>query len=675
LFKLLSQLLKKESPSPSYPSLPKFNREGESNITGLYLAGDIAGKALIKVALNDGYELGNRLSAKLSGFPEDSFDFRVIVVGAGVAGVAAAVRLNELCKNVIVLESGRCFETLRSFTKGKTLFAEPVNIHLKGSIPFEENKVDLALEQLEDAVKKSGIKIREHTGVLDIKSENGGFRVATDKGEFTSELVVLCIGKSGDPRMAGVPGEKEYLEKISHVLADPEDFNDKNILIYGGGDVALEAALALCDNNRVTIAYRGKVFTRPKKRNVDALLKKEKEGRIDVRTDTVLVEIGKNKALVKDNTSLKETSLDNDHIFEMLGSSLPDAFFKKIGLKMEQQWDAGKWLAFLTACALVFPIYTWKKGFWPFEYYGQGVSQMTGILKNPSFWYSGLYTIVMALFGFFAMKRWSKKWTDTHQIARFTSLIAFQIISFVLIECTFAVFLPGDTWWRAYAVSNPFPLLFDSFYNLAGVSSGELKWAIALLAFLVTFVVIPVSVRWHGKRFCSWICGCGGLAETLGDRWRHLSPKGGKSRRLEIMGDAVLFWAVISAGVIMFFYNGNTASSGLWHRAYSVIADFWLIAIIPVALYPIMGGKIWCRYWCPLAKYMEILSRLYGKLAIKANDKCIQCTQCSRYCQVGVDVMAFAQNGESFSNKETSCIHCGICIAVCPMDVLEFERS
>jgi len=141
------------------------------------------------------------------------------------------------------------------------------------------------------------------------------------------------------------------------------------------------------------------------------------------------------------------------------------------------------------------------------------------------------------------------------------------------------------------------------------------------------------------------------------------------------MGTIVLFWAVISAAVILFVYDGNTGAAGLWHKSYVVIADFWLIAVIPMLFYPILGGKIWCRYWCPLAKYMEILSKKYGRLKIVSDEKCIQCTQCSKYCQVGVDVMAFAKNGEAFSNKETSCIFCGICITVCPMSVLSFQTG
>lgn len=108
---------------------------------------------------------------------------------------------------------------------------------------------------------------------------------------------------------------------------------------------------------------------------------------------------------------------------------------------------------------------------------------------------------------------------------------------------------------------------------------------------------------------------------------------------------------------------------------YSLLADVWLIGIIPVTLYPFFGGKIWCRYWCPLAKWMEMWSRWFGRLRIESNDKCITCGECSRYCQVGIDVMSFAKNQQAFDNRNTSCIHCGICITVCPMDVLSFENG
>ena len=171
--------------------------------------------------------------------------------------------------------------------------------------------------------------------------------------------------------------------------------------------------------------------------------------------------------------------------------------------------------------------------------------------------------------------------------------------------------------------------------------------------------------------FCTWVCGCGGLAETFGDAWRHLAPKGLKSRKWEFMGPVVLVWSIVSLAVIIIAFN-SAGNNSVW-RSYDYIVDFWLVAVIPIGLYPFFGGKVWCRYWCPLAHYMKFLSAWYGKLRIVSNDKCISCTQCSKYCQVGVDVMDFAKNQKPFDNKNSSCIHCGICITVCPVDVLSFD--
>jgi polyferredoxin len=113
---------------------------------------------------------------------------------------------------------------------------------------------------------------------------------------------------------------------------------------------------------------------------------------------------------------------------------------------------------------------------------------------------------------------------------------------------------------------------------------------------------------------------------------------------------------------------------------YHLIADVWLVGIIPVTLYPFMGGKVWCRYWCPLAKMMEAFSRLYTRLNISrfrivSNDKCIGCMECTRNCQVGIDVMSFALKQEVLDNSNSCCIGCGICVSVCPMDVLSFRPA
>jgi len=196
---------------------------------------------------------------------------------------------------------------------------------------------------------------------------------------------------------------------------------------------------------------------------------------------------------------------------------------------------------------------------------------------------------------------------------------------------------------------------------------------------LLSFVIIPIFVLFHGKRYCSWICGCGGLAETFGDRWRHLAPKGKKSIALEKMGNLVLLIAiVVTVGMLtkdIYGFIREPTEYGMW--IYRIFVDVWLVGILPVTLYPFMGGKVWCRYWCPLAKMMQYTSSFWSKrgighFRIEPNDKCIACGECTRYCQVGIDVMSYALKQETLDNVTSSCIGCGICVTVCPMDTLMF---
>jgi polyferredoxin len=288
--------------------------------------------------------------------------------------------------------------------------------------------------------------------------------------------------------------------------------------------------------------------------------------------------------------------------------------------------------------------------------------------------YSLLYTIVMVVFGYQAMMRWRSVARDKrYQTYRYLTLLAFQVAFFLIVNVLAVQALSVKYAWRAWGLYQPYPLFFNTFFWWY---DGDPKW---IMTFFVgagvvgTLVAIPIASRKHGKRFCTWVCGCGGLAETLGDRWRHLSAKGKRSRAWEFQAVVIFAASVVIAMVVIGIYetDGNNA----WWRAYSYIVDFWLVAVIPIALYPFFGGKVWCRYWCPLAAYNGLLAKWYGKLKIASNEKCISCTQCSKYCQVGVDVMAFAKNQQAFDNKNSSCIQCGICIDVCPMDVLSFSTE
>jgi polyferredoxin len=218
------------------------------------------------------------------------------------------------------------------------------------------------------------------------------------------------------------------------------------------------------------------------------------------------------------------------------------------------------------------------------------------------------------------------------------------------------------------------PLFFYTFFY-----NPHMIWVV--WGVILTFVIIPIFVLFNGKRYCSWICGCGGLAETFGDRWRHLAPKGKSSIKLEWMGHAVLIFAAAVTGLILLrdvIGLVRTADWGIY--LYRIFADVWLVGILPVTVYPFMGGKVWCRYWCPLAKLMQLMSAVMTKVGLSrfhivANDKCIACNECSRNCQVGIDVMQYALKQETLDNATSSCIGCGICVSVCPMDTLSFSKD
>lgn len=692
---------------PATIKLPEVNEKHESNIPGLYIIGEVGGTPLIKLGLNQGHELIEDLfgSQPPSKNGDDVFD--VLIVGAGASGLGAASHAHELGINYIVIEQGKPANLIRSFTKGKPLFIEPLDVPLKSSMWAEESSKEELLAKWDQEIAERGLKINSHEAVTDIKKATDFFVVTTSKTTYKARYVVLAIGKAGNPRKAGVPGENEYGEKIAHFLADPDEFRNKDILIYGGGDVAAEAAIALAPHNRITMVTIDPEFLYPKKRNIDKLHELQQQGKLTVHFDSKLKEIGSDFVIFEKDR--REIKLKNDQVFEMIGAELPLKFFNKIGVKLEGDWDIKRYLYLAAMFVICYTVYAIKAPWWPFNQ--TFFADATGNAQNlkdyltlnwnifgftkyvsPGFWYAALYTAFMSYFGFKAYVRWGVNYKDSYQKKRYITLIATQwslgflvpefIMWYVHYNAGANIILGSPEYsWKAYGFEYIWPLQFHQFFY--DISLFYIIWGL-----MTAFVVIPILSIHHGKRYCTWFCGCGGLAETWGDRWRHKAPKGRRAKAWEWMNVAVLVWAFVATLLV----GGNMLFGYLWYGDiyhwfgplsdigekarswYAYIADFWLVGVIPVTLYPFFGGKVWCRYWCPLAKWMEFWSHRFGKLGIKSNEKCITCGECSRYCEVGIDVMSFAKNQERFSNQNTSCIQCGICVTVCPMDVLSFDK-
>jgi NosR/NirI family transcriptional regulator, nitrous oxide reductase regulator len=680
-------------PEPSYPPLPLLTEEGQAKgVPGLSVIGEVSGVPLLKLGLNSGHQAIDKIAKALGPNAErptgDVYD--VLIVGAGAAGMGASMRAQELGLRYITLEANQLAQTVVSMTKGKLLFAEPNGVPQVSSVWFEECTKEVLLERWRTLVQEKKLNIKEQTKVTNLQRKGGLFEISSDAGDFKAKRVILAIGKAGNPRKAGAKGEREFASKIFHRLEDADLVSGKEICIYGGGDVALEAALALCDKNRVTLVTIDKELVFPKKRNIDALLEKVKAGKVALSMGTTLKEVTATTIAIEGPSGKKE--LPNDLLFEMIGSEIPLKFLTQAGLTMEKQWTWQRYVLLLSSFSLVYLFYAWKKGFplnpsrnlyrpaeamfpWSEIYPALPKDLVINMARplgfEPSFWYSGLYSLLMLVFGLLAMRRWNSK----HQTLRYISLIGFQVIFFVLVNLGAPKVVGENNAWRAWGLYQPWPLFSNTFYWFTKKFEdwGGTEWFFIGFGVFLVVVFMPLMARYQGKRFCTWICGCGGLAETVGDRWRHLAPKGKQSRDPEFQGLIVFAWAFLVLIATFVFYDGN-AYNPLW-KLYDFIVDFWLVAVIPIALYPLYGGKVWCRYWCPLAAYNQVLSKWFGRLKIVSTPKCITCTLCSRYCQVGVDVMAFAKNQQAFDNSNSACIHCGICIEVCPMDVLSFETS
>jgi NosR/NirI family nitrous oxide reductase transcriptional regulator len=230
----------------------------------------------------------------------------------------------------------------------------------------------------------------------------------------------------------------------------------------------------------------------------------------------------------------------------------------------------------------------------------------------------------------------------------------------------------GREFWRAYGLILAWPL---NVYNV--FTPHPLPWWLGI-AGLQTLVLIPVAVYFFGKgAYCGWICSCGALAETLGDTQRHKMPHGPGWNRLNFAGQVVL---AIAVGLLLLriagwlLPNGNPIAIRFdaWKEHYKWTVDVFLAGVLGYGLYFHFSGRVWCRFFCPLAALMHVYARLGRFAIVPEKAKCISCNQCTAICHQGIDVMHFANRGLPMIDPE--CVRCSACVHVCPTGVLQFGQ-
>ncbi len=301
---------------------------------------------------------------------------------------------------------------------------------------------------------------------------------------------------------------------------------------------------------------------------------------------------------------------------------------------------------------------------------------ISGNEASQWFLYGFLYTLCILVMGIRMMIKYRH---STYQIVRTASVMFFQTaFAFLIPEILVRLNQPYMDF------KNIWPLDYDFFYGYqldTFMSSGAigtfmLVWGVALI-----IIGVPVFTFFYGKRwYCSWVCGCGGLAETLGDPYRQLSDKSLGAWKIErYLIHSVLVFAVMMTGLTLYtYFSGSSSVLGLStysvQKSYGFLIGAGFAGVVGTGFYPLMGNRVWCRFGCPLAAYLGLVQRFRSRFRITTNGgQCISCGNCSTYCEMGIDVRWYAQRGQNI--VRSSCVGCGICSAVCPRGVLNLENG
>ena len=326
------------SPSVS-ADLPHLSPEQETTIRNLFIVGELGGLALIKNAVNQGRDCVDLISRRLAALgrhPADPAIHDVCIVGAGPGGLSASLRAIERKLSYITLEQDELGGTVAKYPRRKLVMTSPVEFPLHGKFRKLEVSKEELLKFWHGAVSKAGLRVNAGERVLDIQRDEAGiFTVTTPRATYRARAVILALGRRGTPRKLGIPGEE--LPKVMYSLLEAEAYRNVRILVVGGGDSAVEAAMGLAHQagNQVVLSYRGDSLNRIKERNAQRLKAVVAAGRLGIVFNSHPVEITESEVFLE--VAGERRKVANDYVWIFAGGTPPTEFLAKIGVRTGAQ--------------------------------------------------------------------------------------------------------------------------------------------------------------------------------------------------------------------------------------------------------------------------------------------------------------------------------------------------
>jgi thioredoxin reductase (NADPH) len=315
--------------------IPHIKGNFETNVPGIFIAGELGGMGLIRNAVEQGKQAVESVSKQVASDKAGEM-LDLLIVGAGPAGISASLQAKKEGLRCITVDQDDLGGTIYTYPRQKLVMTQPMELPLHGKVKFREIQKEPLLELFTTVVKNNQLDIRNEEKVNAIEQFDKHFKITTSKAEYEARKVLLAIGRRGTPRKIGCPGEKS--EKVAYRLLEPEKYHDKKILVVGGGDSAVEAAVALSGQpgNKVYLSYRGDKIFRIKEGNRDRLDKAAEAGKITLILNSNVTEITDDK--VKLDQAGTEMTLQNDQIFVLIGGELPTEFLKSVGIAFERKY-------------------------------------------------------------------------------------------------------------------------------------------------------------------------------------------------------------------------------------------------------------------------------------------------------------------------------------------------